>query len=51
MSMVYLAMGFAAVWLVVFVFVFSISRREQALDREISALRELLSERKVEGAG
>ncbi|MCC7353774.1 MAG: CcmD family protein [Anaerolineae bacterium] len=48
--MAYLALGFAAVWAVVFIFVFSMVRREQALDREIAALRELIAERKGEEA-
>jgi CcmD family protein len=49
--MVYLALGFAAVWAVVFLFVFSMVRREQALEREIAALREMLADRKREEAG
>lgn len=49
--MIYLALGFAAVWAVVFLFVFSMVQREQALDREIAALREMLTERKSEEGG
>ena len=49
--MIYLALGFVAVWAVVFLFVFSMVQREQALDREIAALREMLAERKREDGG
>jgi CcmD family protein len=42
--MIFLAGGLVVVWLVVFIFVFSIVRRQQALEQEVHALREALGE-------
>ena len=42
--MIYLAGGMVVVWLVVFLFVISIVRRQQTLEQEIHALGEALDE-------
>lgn len=42
--MVYLAGGMIVVWLVVFLFVISMVRRQQTLEQEIHALGESLGE-------
>jgi len=40
--MVYLAAAYGIIWLVLFIFVFSIFRRQQRIDDEIATLEEAL---------
>ena len=41
--MMYLFAAFSVVWLALFVYLFSLSRRQQSLVREVEALRQLLA--------
>ena len=47
----YLFAGFAVVWVGVIVYLFSISKREQSLRRELDEVREWVAERKKEARG
>ncbi len=40
--MIYLAAAYAAIWLALFIFLFSIFRRQQRIDQEIEALEDAL---------
>lgn len=40
--MTYLAAAYGVIWLVLFIFVFSIFRRQQKIDHEITALEDAL---------
>ncbi len=43
--MAYMVAAYLIIWLASFVFIFSMVRRQSALQREISSLRELAQER------
>jgi CcmD family protein len=43
--MLYLFAAFCAVWLVLFVYLFSLSRRQDVLSREVEALRQILEQK------
>jgi CcmD family protein len=45
-GMGYLVAAYAAVWVMLFLYLFSLSRRQSKIDREIAALRKLLDEKK-----
>ena len=45
----YLFAGFAVVWLGLFAYIIYVSRREQALRREVADLRQELAEREERG--
>ena len=47
--MVYLAMAFVAVWVLVTGYVFFMSRRQNSLDQEMGMLEELVSESSASG--
>lgn len=38
--MIYLVAAYGAIWLVLFIFVFTIFRRQQQIDRDIAALED-----------
>ncbi len=40
--MIYLAAAYAAIWLALFIFLFSIFRRQQRIDQELAALEDAL---------
>jgi CcmD family protein len=40
--MIYLAAAYGAIWLMLFIFVFSIFRRQSKIDNEIAALEDAL---------
>ena len=40
--MIYLAAAYGAIWLMLFIFVFNIFRRQQKIDAEIGALEDAL---------
>jgi CcmD family protein len=42
----YLFAGFCAVWLVLFLYLLSLSRRHQALSREVEALRQMMEKQR-----
>jgi CcmD family protein len=43
--MPYLFAAFCAVWIVLFLYLLSLSRRQQSLTREVEALRKLMEQR------
>jgi len=43
--MPYLFAAFCAVWIVLFLYLLSLSRRQQALSREVEALRKLMEQK------
>jgi CcmD family protein len=43
--MSYLFAAFCAVWIVLFLYLLSLSRRQQSLAREVEALRKLMEQR------
>lgn len=45
--MAYMIAGYLIIWLAVFAFVLSLVRRQSNLQREITALKELLAERQA----
>ncbi|HKA55250.1 MAG TPA: CcmD family protein [Candidatus Binatia bacterium] len=48
--MPYLFAAFCAVWIALFLYLLSLSRRQRALTREVEALRQMLGRKDASGA-
>ncbi|HJY80164.1 MAG TPA: CcmD family protein [Candidatus Binatia bacterium] len=48
--MQYLFAAFCAVWIVLFLYLLSLSRRQRALSREVEALRHMMERKNTSGA-